>query len=486
MTDELIPPKAGCIINSTSDLNETDSHKTLNAERYINTYAENLLKKFRIYNDDKFSFVIYNLKCFLDEDETILQSLLQQLQKYNFFIELKGTETSVSTIKVYCNNETKNEDYCYDYQIQDITSIIELSSKTDIPIAGIIIMRVVAQTIIKLKILYKAIVFDLDDTLWPGTLAEIGKDAIKKNLKSDSGKPFVMFMNFIKVLADELGVFIAICSRNNIDAVKSVLNDLDECIFPLKNQIDCIVANYNDKSENIKEIAKQLNILPESIVFIDDNQIIRDEVRRNVHNIFVPEWQTLSELETQLITGCIFERNELSINTQERRKQYKVLQIERKKSDLPNLLVMAYKDVQHKEAKRLYAKTNQFKFSQETNNFGEGYESIYFEMYRETGDSLGICSAVTYIKSPQQLIISNWAISCRYFEIGLEEFILSYLFELSQAEQIHINYSPSEFNNKVGELLNKYPQIFSFKTGDQMVEIQIDNSIRNNTNLKLK
>ncbi len=98
-------------------------------------------------------------------------------------------------------------------------------------------------------------------------------------MNSEKGAPFIEFMKFIKTLGQELGLFIALCSRNNTNLIESTINELDENIFPLKNQIDYIIANNNDKSENIQVIAEQLSILPNSIVFIDDNQIVRDEVK---------------------------------------------------------------------------------------------------------------------------------------------------------------------------------------------------------------
>jgi predicted enzyme involved in methoxymalonyl-ACP biosynthesis len=58
-----------------------------------------------------------------------------------------------------------------------------LSSKTDIHVVGIIITKIVGQIIGKFKTLYKAIVLDLDDTLWMGTLSEDGID--KNHRKHD-------------------------------------------------------------------------------------------------------------------------------------------------------------------------------------------------------------------------------------------------------------------------------------------------------------
>jgi FkbH-like protein len=240
-------------------------------------------------------------------------------------------------------------------------------------------MRIVAQIISKTKIIYKAIVLDLDDTLWNGTLSEDGIEKIKEKLLSEQGATFIAFMKFVKSLASELGIFITICSRNDSKMVESAIHKLDENIFPLRNQIDYIIANYNDKSENIRLIAEQLSILPNSIVFIDDNQIVRDEVKLKLPEVFVPEWTNHNELVTQIIAGCIFERVELSLNSQNRRKQYRIIQTERTQNTLPKLSVKVIKDEKHTESIKLYSKSNQFKLSRNDDKFEGDAQSLYFE-----------------------------------------------------------------------------------------------------------
>jgi FkbH-like protein len=295
-------------------------------------------------------------------------------------------------------------------------------------------------------------------------------------------------MKFVKTLGNELGVFIAICSRNESKIVETIIEEFDDNIFPIKNQIDYIIANNNDKSENIRLIAEQLSILPGAIVFIDDNQIVRDEVKRKLPEVLVPEWASHNELVTQLIAGCIFERVELSLNSQNRRKQYRIIKAERAHNSLPTLSVKVISDTEHTESIRLYSKSNQFKFSQNDNNFHEGAKSLYFEILRENGGNLGICSAITYTLTDNTMRILNWAISCRYFEIGLEEFILIYLRKVVNANKIFINYQHSKHNQKVSELMAKYLNAFKHNDKNDMIEIifteEIANNIANNTNLK--
>lgn len=455
---------------------------------FLRVYINDFVKKFRDYNTDKFVVAIKGLKKFIPKEDTVLVSLIEELKHNNFTIELEGNEESISQIDTTCRNITKNTSDNFKFQIQFLPTIIELSSKTDISAVGIIIMRIVAQIISKTKIIYKAIVLDLDDTLWNGTLSEVGIDNIKENLQTEQGATFIAFMKFIKLLANELGIFITICSRNDSKMVKSTIEELDDNIFPLKNQIDYIIANNNDKSENIRKIAEQLSILPNSIVFIDDNQIVRDEVKLKLPEVFVPEWTNHNELVTQLIAGCIFERVEFSLNSQNRRKQYKIIQTERTQNSLPKLSIKVINEDKHTESIKLYSKSNQFKFSRNDDKFEANAKSLYFEICRENGENLGICSAITYTNSYDTFHIHNWAISCRYFEIGLEEFILMYIQKIANASKIFINYQHSEYNQKVRELLDKY--LVAFKNNDKndkielIISKEIEDKMNNNTNLR--
>ncbi len=450
---------------------------------YINDY----IKKFRIYNNDEFIITIYSLNSFISQDDILLNCLFEQLKQNKFTIEIVGNEKSINDIEINCKNATKNSSYNFKYQIQDIPTLIELSSKTDLPLIGIIIIKIVAQIICKIKPLYKAIVLDLDDTLWFGTLSEIGVDEIRNNMETEKGVSFIDFMKFVKSLGNELGVFIAICSRNDPKVVESAINELSEVIFPLKNEIDFIIANDNDKSENIKIIANQLSILPSSIVFIDDNQLVRDEVKSKLSEVFVPEWNNHNELVTQLIAGCFFERNELSLSSQNRRKEYRIIQTERTLNSLPKLSIKIINDNNHIESIKLYSKSNQFKFSGIDNDFDEEAKSVYFEMLRGNGENLGICSALTYIITNDALQILNWAISCRYFEIGVEEFILNYIHNISNKNKLFINYADSEKNQKVKEFMFKYSDAFITNNKKEMIEIIITknilNKFDNNTNI---
>lgn len=460
----------------------------MNSENvFLDVYIAAFIKPFRKYNKDAFDVSIMGLNSFIDDDDIIFCSLKEQLKDYGFNISFDGGADNSSCLRIKYTDKSSNTQSEFDYQIVNLLSIIELSCKTDIPCTDILIMKIISKLICKDRIMYKAFVFDLDETLWPGILSEDGIDKINEGLHSEKGVPFIDFMKYAKVMAEELGVFVAICSRNDAVQVTEVINRLDEDVFPLKGQIDCIIANNNAKSENIKTIADHLKVMPSAIVFIDDNKIVRDEVRSELPEVFIPEWNNHEDLVTNLNVGCVFERYELSLNARKRRKQFRIIEEIRKKSPRPSLPIKINADCGHEQAKRLYAKSNQFKLIKKV-EIGEKSKSLYFEIFRENGESLGVCSALTYTQTETALIVNNWAISCRYFEIGLEEFILLRLISLAADNKLIFCYQQTEFNGKAQSLLNKYAALFNICPNGNELELVVTedaiNELKTNTNLK--
>lgn len=458
---------------------------------FVNFYIENVIKAFRTYNDSLFSISLRGFGLLANKEDDILAYLSSQLADYGFTVNLNTNdeEECFCVITIIGKNQDTGEVYNFCYNVQDLLCLIDLSSKTQISVVCIMVMKIIALFIGRLKTLYKAVVLDLDDTLWNGTLSEDGINNIIANQRTTTGAQFIRFANFVKLLADSLGIYVAICSRNDSQMVSKTLDILNKEIFPLKNSIDCVIANNNDKSSNIKEIAANLSILPNSIVFIDDNGLIRDEVRNNIPGICVPNWNTHEELITLLSVGCIFDRYELSLNAQNRRKQYKIIQVLRSNHHLPVLHVKAIRDTNHIVAEKLYKKANQFNMSQQNSIFAQEVISVCFEIYRPNGESLGICSAISYIINDNMLTVKNWAISCRFFEIGLENLILMYLVEKANGKRIMFKYNKTEYNSKATSMIVSNKD-FNYASKNTYIEYSYTQStkdkLRLKTNLEIK
>lgn len=85
------------------------------------------------------------------------------------------------------------------------------------------------------------------------------------------------------------GVILTICSKNNEEDVKE-LWEKNPFIKIGPRQIAAYRINWNNKADNIRELAKELNIGLDSMVFVDDNPTERELVRQQLPMVFVPEF----------------------------------------------------------------------------------------------------------------------------------------------------------------------------------------------------
>lgn len=435
--------------------------------QYLSIFLDKYICAFRNFISSKFIVEIKGLAGFVDSDDDMVSALLAALEYYDFTTILSGDKKQLSDVEVCYTKCDANERKTFAYSLDNLVLLTRLSCETGISLMAILIMKIISKIISKHKIIYKAFILDLDDTLWPGTISEEGFESIRNRLRSPEGAPFVNFMCFVRAMAIEYGLFVAICSRNDEKEIKNALSRLKISEFPIKDQIDCIVANYSDKSINIKDIANELSIMTNACVFIDDNQINRDIVSNELPDVFVPQWSSINELSTLVEASCIFDRFELSHSSRNRKRIMKQIKQDREICALVNYQVLVHDDVEHKEAIRLYRNAGQFKFNNNL-NFDAQSKSVYFELFRGKDESIGIAAALSFSISDNQLHVYNWAISCRFFCIGLEEFILIYLANVAAFKTVTFDFIESDHNVKAAALINKYEGLFSFDTNGQL------------------
>lgn len=123
----------------------------------------------------------------------------------------------------------------------------------------------------------KILVLDCDNTLWGGVVGEDGLDGIKLSDVDINGSVFIEIQSLIKGMRKQ-GVILALCSKNNADDVDNVINNHPEMVIK-EGDIVLKKVNWNDKAQNIKEIADELNIGLDSFVFIDDSPFEIELVR---------------------------------------------------------------------------------------------------------------------------------------------------------------------------------------------------------------
>jgi FkbH-like protein len=132
----------------------------------------------------------------------------------------------------------------------------------------------------------KALVLDLDNTLWGGVIGDDGAEGIEIGQEGAMGQAYSEFQGFIR-RHKELGVLLCVSSKNDPDNALAGLRHPDSVLSP--DDFVVIKANWEPKSGNVADIADELNLLPESFVFVDDNPAEREIVSAQIAGIAAPE-----------------------------------------------------------------------------------------------------------------------------------------------------------------------------------------------------
>lgn len=134
----------------------------------------------------------------------------------------------------------------------------------------------------------KLVVVDLDDTLWGGVVGDLGWQNLKLGGHDYLGEAYVDFQSALKSLRNQ-GVLLAIASKNEESVALEALAKHPEMVLRPED-FTAYRINWNDKAANIAELAAELNLGLQSVVFVDDNPVERARVREALPEVYVPDW----------------------------------------------------------------------------------------------------------------------------------------------------------------------------------------------------
>jgi FkbH-like protein len=129
----------------------------------------------------------------------------------------------------------------------------------------------------------KALLLDCDNTLWKGIIGEDGLQGINMSASSNAGKPFHDVQQMAKFLGAN-GVILVLVSKNNLNDVEEVFQKHEHMVLKSEDIVMWKV-NWTDKATNIREVAKELNIGLDSLVFVDDSHFEVNLVRQQLPEV---------------------------------------------------------------------------------------------------------------------------------------------------------------------------------------------------------
>jgi FkbH-like protein len=322
----------------------------------------------------------------------------------------------------------------------------------------------------------KVLVLDLDNTLWGGVVADDGLEGIEIGDTSPRGEAFKAFQKYI-VSLKQRGVLLAVCSKNDHEKAAAAFESHPEMILRMQDFVS-FKANWEPKSDNIHQMALDLNLGLDSFVFVDDNPAEIDIVRQ-----FVPDVSTIllgpdpSNYVAQLQDCRLFEPRTITAEDADRTIQY---HSEAKRRALSSAVtdMGAYLESLAMEAtvspfsrmdaprlSQLINKSNQFNLTTRRRTEADihaligspGHVCFSVRLKDQFGDH-GLISILIAEKFDEVMKIDTWLMSCRVLKRQVEDEVLNELARLATSlgcAKLRGIYLPTAKNEMVRDFYSR-------------------------------
>lgn len=323
----------------------------------------------------------------------------------------------------------------------------------------------------------KVLLLDLDNTLWGGVIGEDGIEGIQLS-RSLIGAAYRDSQLRIKELA-ESGILLAIVSKNNEEDVLNVLREHPQMVLK-EDDFVAIYANWDNKANNIINLANKLNLGLDSFVFLDDNPVEREAVRLALPEVTVVEFpkdisnlpSTIEKIARDYFYAARLTKEDI-MKTEQYQQEAKRRSALESAATIEDYLVSLQIEVvlgemqesQIERVAQLTQKTNQFNIltrrytteqliEYKSNENNHIYVANVSDKY---GDS-GLVFVLMISKSEDIAQIDNLLMSCRVMGRYIEDSIIdSVERKLMQdgVKEIRAKYIPTAKNKPVENLLER-------------------------------
>jgi FkbH-like protein len=345
------------------------------------------------------------------------------------------------------------------------------------PVYGDLLMRVIAA---QRGLSKKCLVLDLDNVLWGGVIGDDGLEGIVLGEGSAAGEAHLALQRYAKQLRDR-GVILAVCSKNDAATAQAAFYDHPEMVLK-RSDIAAFIVNWEDKAANLEQIAAQLNIGLDSLVFVDDNPAERERIRQSLPMVAVPELPADAAQYVRCLSDAgYFEAITFTTEDRQRGEQYArnvsreaFAKSSQSLDDFLRALEMSvlsgpFQEVDFARIAQLINKTNQFNPTtrrhtiEDIRRFAtdERYLTLQFRLLDRFGDN-GLISAMVLCPTTDRkdmFEIDTWVMSCRVFGRQLELEAMNIAVEAARQRDICAflgAYIPTPRNGVVREL---YPTL---------------------------
>ncbi len=285
----------------------------------------------------------------------------------------------------------------------------------------------------------KVIVLDCDNTLWKGIVGEDGVEGVQ--ITSEYRE-----LQEQLVRLESKGILLCLNSKNNEDDVLRVFTAREEMILSLEN-ITLLRVNWKNKSENILSIADELNLNPDSFLFIDDNPVECAEVKAAIPEVFVLNFTDKESNRASILENLWPLNMRGNMDSGYSRTIFYKSNVERKKvesssASLQDFLAGLGLKVEIREMARediarvseLSLRVNQFNFTGITFSEADLYDYLtsrscagFIISASDKFGDYGMVGAVLLETLENRIVVKNLMLSCRALGKGIEKKLYTFL-----------------------------------------------------------
>lgn len=294
----------------------------------------------------------------------------------------------------------------------------------------------------------RAVAVDLDDTLWGGVVGEVGPEG----LSLDPDGPGRAYLELQRLLIDlsSRGIPIGVVSKNDDEQARRPFTERPEMLLSVDSFVR-FEASWQPKFEAIARFADQLNIGIDAVCFLDDSPKERDEARRMLPGLIVPELaESPAKRVDELLQSRLF--TSPSVSDEDRtRVQFFKASTKPVAMDLDDYLrslqmeldVVRIGGSNVERALALLHKTNQFNLtlwrptpSALDSVVSDDAHYAYTFRLRDTVGDAGIVGVLLATAGGESAELKAWVLSCRVFSRGVEWAMAQHLAEWVAAQGI--------------------------------------------------
>lgn len=323
----------------------------------------------------------------------------------------------------------------------------------------------------------KCIVCDCDGVLWGGILADDGFEGIELSGEF-GGRAYRDFQRELTRLVDE-GIILCLCSKNEEPVVREVLNNHPDMIVR-EQHISAMRVGWDNKADSIRSLAQELNISVADIVFIDDSVYEIGLVQSELPEVLCIQLDAdrPADYASILREQMCFPKAIVTDEDRIRTKQYQCAvkrnltfetstNLEQYHAGLQtNLTIRPATTFDLPRITQLAMRTNQCNLSgghpdlAEVQRIFEDSGQMLLCMYASDvyGD-MGLVGAAVLSHAARHAVITHFWLSCRVFNRGFEDAMLSELCKVSaDAGCIDLQgvYIPTGKNQKFADFYERH------------------------------